>query len=64
MEKYNNVHNLDHPLIRHKLAIIRNKNTDTAEAINLLNRSLRVKYIFPRKTTAMKLLQIAFSAVG
>ncbi len=31
MEKYNNVHILDHPLIRHKLAIIRNKNTDTKQ---------------------------------
>ena len=29
MEKFNNVHILDHPLIRHKVAIIRNKNTDT-----------------------------------
>ena len=29
MENYKNVHILDHPLIRHKLAIIRNKNTDT-----------------------------------
>ena len=31
MEKYNNVHILDHPLIRHKLAIIRNKDTDTKQ---------------------------------
>lgn len=31
MEKYNNVHILDHPLIRHKLAIIRDKNTDTKQ---------------------------------
>ena len=31
MEKYNNVQILDHPLIRHKLAIIRNKNTDTKQ---------------------------------
>ena len=29
MKDYKNVHILDHPLIRHKLAIIRNKNTDT-----------------------------------
>lgn len=29
MKEYNNVHILDHPLIRHKLAIIRNKDTDT-----------------------------------
>lgn len=29
MENYKNVHILDHPLIRHKLAIIRNKDTDT-----------------------------------
>ena len=29
MEQYNNVKILDHPLIRHKLAIIRDKNTDT-----------------------------------
>ena len=29
MKKYNNVTILDHPLIRHKLAIIRNKTTDT-----------------------------------
>jgi uracil phosphoribosyltransferase len=29
MENIKNVHILDHPLIRHKLAIIRNKNTDT-----------------------------------
>lgn len=29
MKDYNNVHILEHPLIRHKLAIIRNKNTDT-----------------------------------
>ena len=29
MKEYKNVHILDHPLIRHKLAIIRNKNTDT-----------------------------------
>lgn len=31
MDKYNNVHILDHPLIRHKLAIIRNKDTDTKQ---------------------------------
>ncbi len=31
MEKYTNVHILDHPLIRHKLAIIRNKDTDTKQ---------------------------------
>lgn len=29
MKDYKNVHVLDHPLIRHKLAIIRDKNTDT-----------------------------------
>ena len=29
MKNYENVHILDHPLIRHKFAIIRNKNTDT-----------------------------------
>lgn len=29
MKEYNNVHILEHPLIRHKLAIIRNKSTDT-----------------------------------
>lgn len=31
MKNYNNVHILDHPLIRHKLAIIRNKDTDTKQ---------------------------------
>ena len=31
MEKYQNVHILDHPLIQHKLAIIRNKDTDTKQ---------------------------------
>ncbi len=31
MESYKNVNILDHPLIRHKLAIIRNKNTDTKQ---------------------------------
>ena len=31
MDKYTNVHILDHPLIRHKLAIARNKNTDTKQ---------------------------------
>lgn len=31
MEKYNNVHILNHPLIRHKLAIIRDKNTNTKQ---------------------------------
>ena len=31
MKKYDNVNILDHPLIRHKLAIIRNKNTDTKQ---------------------------------
>ena len=31
MERYSNVHVLEHPLIRHKLAIIRNKNTDTKQ---------------------------------
>ena len=31
MEKYKNVHVLEHPLIRHKLAIIRNKETDTKQ---------------------------------
>ncbi len=31
MTNYPNVHILDHPLIRHKLAIIRNKNTDTKQ---------------------------------
>jgi len=31
MKNYDNVHILDHPLIRHKLAIIRNKETDTKQ---------------------------------
>lgn len=31
MKDYKNVHILDHPLIRHKLAIIRNKETDTKQ---------------------------------
>ena len=31
MKEYPNVHILDHPLIRHKLAIIRNKDTDTKQ---------------------------------
>ena len=31
MKKYENVRILDHPLIRHKLAIIRNKDTDTKQ---------------------------------
>ena len=31
MEKYQNVHILEHPLIRHKLAIIRDKKTDTKQ---------------------------------
>ena len=31
MKEFNNVHILDHPLIRHKLAIIRNKETDTKQ---------------------------------
>lgn len=31
MEKYKNVNILDHPLIRHKLAIIRSKDTDTKQ---------------------------------
>ena len=31
MKEYKNVHILDHPLIRHKLAIIRDKNTNTKQ---------------------------------
>jgi uracil phosphoribosyltransferase len=31
MKNYQNVHILEHPLIRHKLAIIRNKDTDTKQ---------------------------------
>jgi uracil phosphoribosyltransferase len=31
MKEYKNVHILDHPLIRHKLAIIRNKETNTKQ---------------------------------
>ena len=31
MENYKNVHIMSHPLIRHKLAIIRNKETDTKQ---------------------------------
>ena len=31
MKNYENVHILSHPLIRHKLAIIRNKETDTKQ---------------------------------
>ena len=31
MKNYTNVHVLDHPLIRHKLAIIRNKDTNTKQ---------------------------------
>ena len=31
MKDYKNVHILDHPLIRHKLAIIRDKNTNTKQ---------------------------------
>lgn len=36
MEEYKNVNILDHPLIRHKLAIIRNKNTDTKQFRELI----------------------------
>lgn len=36
MENYKNVNVLDHPLIRHKLAIIRNKNTDTKQFRELI----------------------------
>lgn len=31
MENFNNVHVLDHPLIKHKVAIARNKDTDTKQ---------------------------------
>ena len=31
MKEYDNVHSLDHPLIRHKVAIIRDKNTTTKQ---------------------------------
>lgn len=31
MKDYKNVHILDHPLLRHKLAILRDKNTDTKQ---------------------------------
>ena len=31
MTQYENVHILDHPLIRHKVAIIRDKNTSTKQ---------------------------------
>lgn len=31
MKEYDNVHILDHPLIRHKVAIIRDKNTTTKQ---------------------------------
>lgn len=36
MQNYKNVNVLDHPLIRHKLAIIRNKNTDTKQFRELI----------------------------
>lgn len=31
MENFKNVHIMDHPLIRHKVAIIRNKDTNTKQ---------------------------------
>ena len=37
MKQYANVNILDHPLIRHKLAIIRNKNTDTKQFREIVN---------------------------
>ncbi|MBQ7348650.1 MAG: uracil phosphoribosyltransferase [Clostridia bacterium] len=37
MEKYDNVHILNHPLIRHKLAIIRDKNTNTNQLREIIS---------------------------
>jgi uracil phosphoribosyltransferase len=37
MENFKNVHILDHPLIRHKLAIIRDKNTCTKQFREIVN---------------------------
>jgi uracil phosphoribosyltransferase len=37
MKDYKNVHVLDHPLIRHKVAIIRNKDTDTKNFRELIS---------------------------
>ena len=37
MKDYKNVHVLDHPLIRHKVAIIRNKETDTKNFRELIS---------------------------
>ena len=33
MKEYDNVHILDHPLIRHKVAIIRDKNTTDRKSV-------------------------------
>ncbi len=37
MNQYKNVHILDHPLIRHKLAIIRNKETNTKQFRDIIS---------------------------
>ena len=37
MKEYQNVHILDHPLIRHKLAIIRNKETNTKQFRDIIS---------------------------
>ena len=37
MKNYPNVHILDHPLIRHKVAMIRDKNTDTKNFRDIIN---------------------------
>ena len=57
METYKNVHILDHPLIRHKLAIIRNKNTDTKqfrEIVKELAEKFPKNYFLRKITQATK----------
>ena len=63
MENIKNVHILDHPLIRHKLAIIRNKNTDTKmfrEIIGIIEEIQRLFLLrgkFPRWSQQLPALQ-------
>ena len=44
MKEYDNVHILDHPLIRHKVAIIRDKNTTTKQFREVIGEIATLTY--------------------
>ena len=78
MEKFKNVNILDHPLIRHKLAIIRNKDTDTKQFREIVKEiatlmayesfkdvpTQEIKVVTPLETTTQTVVKENSIAIG